>query len=113
MLAMIASELMEYLVKDKNVVRVDPLGSLRRQASTIGDIDLSVATDDPVEVLEYFIKYPKSDKTIEKGEHTASILLPGGIQVDLMVQSAESLRITSSAFYRFKTPQYCPTRICS
>ena len=87
--SLVASELMEYLVKNKNVVRVDPLGSLRRQASTIGDIDLSIATDNPPEVLEYFIKYPKSGKTIEKGEHTASILLPGGIQVDLMVQSAE------------------------
>ncbi|MCX6705137.1 MAG: hypothetical protein NT162_02255 [Candidatus Woesebacteria bacterium] len=88
--ALIASELIDYLEKDKNIVRVDPLGSLRRQASTIGDIDLAVATEEPVEVLEYFTKYPKSGKTIEKGEHTASILLPGGVQVDLMTQPAES-----------------------
>jgi DNA polymerase (family 10) len=88
--SLIASELMDYLSQDKLVKRVDPLGSLRRQASTVGDIDLSVATDKPLEVLEYFTKYPKSVKTIEKGDHTSSILLPGGIQVDLMTQPTES-----------------------
>ncbi len=88
--SLIASQIMEYLSEDSAVKRVDPLGSLRRQASTIGDIDLAVATDDPLEVLEYFTKYPNSQKTIEKGEHTASILLPGGVQVDLMTQPVES-----------------------
>jgi len=88
--AMIASELMNYLLKCNVVKRVDPLGSLRRQASTIGDIDLAVATDNSPEVLEYFTKYPKSVKTIEKGDHTSSILLPGGVQVDLMTQPVES-----------------------
>jgi DNA polymerase (family 10) len=88
--SLIASEIMEYLLLNEAVVRVDPLGSLRRKAATIGDIDLAVATNDPVGVLEYFTKYPKSGKTVEKGEHTASILLPGGIQVDLMVQPVES-----------------------
>jgi DNA polymerase (family 10) len=71
-------------------MRVDPLGSLRRQASTIGDIDLAVATNKPLEVLEYFTKYPKSQKIIEKGDHTSSILLPGGVQVDLMTQPEDA-----------------------
>jgi DNA polymerase (family 10) len=88
--AFIASELMDYLLKNKEVKRVDPLGSLRRQASTVGDIDLSVATDKAQDVLDYFTKYPKSVKTIEKGDHTSSIMLPGGIQVDLMTQPPES-----------------------
>jgi DNA polymerase (family 10) len=88
--SLIASEIMEYLLLNEAVVRVDPLGSLRRRSATIGDIDLAVATNEPVGVLEYFTKYPKSGKTVEKGEHTASILLPGGIQVDLMVQPVES-----------------------
>lgn len=88
--AMVAHEIMEYLGGTPKVVRVDPLGSLRRQASTIGDIDIAVATNDPVGLLDYFIKYPKSQKTIEKGSHTASILLPGEIRVDLMAQEPDS-----------------------
>ncbi len=88
--AMVASEIMDYMLKNSKVARVDPLGSLRRQASTIGDIDLSVATNDPAGVLTYFTKYPKSQKTIEKGEISSSILIPGDIRVDLMVQPVES-----------------------
>ncbi len=93
--SLVASEIIEYLSGNKKVVRVDPLGSLRRQASTIGDIDIAVATKvkgegQEVKVVEHFVKYPKGQKIIEQGEHTASILLPGGIQVDLMVQPQES-----------------------
>lgn len=88
--AMIAHELIEYLSKSPVVMHVDPLGSLRREASTVGDIDISVATNDTPKVLTYFTKYPKSQKTIEKGDHTASILLPGNIQVDLMTQPVDS-----------------------
>ncbi len=88
--ASIAGEIITYLRSCPGVVRVDPLGSLRRQASTIGDIDIAVAADNSTTVLEYFAKYPKSQKTIEKGDHTASIMLPGEIRVDLMVQSVDS-----------------------
>jgi DNA polymerase (family 10) len=86
----IASRIMDWMIKDKNVVRVDPLGSLRRKASTVGDIDLACVTNEPVEVLTHFTEYPETQKVIEKGEHSASILIPGNIQVDMMVQPAES-----------------------
>jgi DNA polymerase (family 10) len=88
--AEIASEIMDWMIKDVNVKRVDPLGSLRRKASTVGDIDLACVTDEPVEVLTHFTKYAETQKIIEKGEHSASILLPGNVQVDMMVQPADS-----------------------
>lgn len=88
--SLLAHEIMEYLSTCPEVVRVDPLGSLRRQASTIGDIDIAVATNKPQVVLDYFIKYPKSGKTIDKGDTSASILLPGDIRVDIKVQPPET-----------------------
>lgn len=88
--AIIANDVMEWMIKDKNVKKIDPLGSLRRQAATIGDIDLSVATTEPQEVLEHFTKYPKASRVIEKGTISSSIIVPGGIQVDLMVQPPEA-----------------------
>lgn len=88
--ALIANDIMNWMIEDKNVKRIDPLGSLRRQAATVGDIDLSVATDKPEEVLEHFTKYPKAQRTLEKGTATSSIIVPGGIQVDLMVQPPAS-----------------------
>lgn len=88
--SLIASEIINYLRSEKSVKRVDPLGSLRRQAATVGDIDISVATNEPEKVLNHFVKYPKAQKIIEKGEYTAAIIVPGGVQIDLMVQDLES-----------------------
>ncbi len=88
--AMVAKEVIDWMLKDQNIVRIDPLGSLRRQAATVGDIDISVATTKPLEALEHFTKYPKVQKIIEKGTHSSSIVVPGDIQVDLMVQPIES-----------------------
>lgn len=88
--ALVAHEVMDFMQECPEVLRVDPLGSLRRQVSTIGDIDLSVSTNQPQIVLDHFVRYPNMQKIIEKGDKTASILLPGGLQVDLIVQSPES-----------------------
>ncbi len=88
--SLIAAEAIEYLKKNKDVTKADPLGSLRRNASTIGDIDISVATNNPESVLDYFIKYPKAQKVIEKGDHSASIIVAAGVQVDLMVQPVDA-----------------------
>jgi len=88
--AMVAGEIMEWIGKNKDAKRIDSLGSLRRRVSTVGDIDISVATNDPVEVLEHFTKYPKTQKILEKGTRTAAIIIPGGIQVDLMAESPEA-----------------------
>jgi DNA polymerase (family 10) len=86
----IALRIINWMLKDANVKRVDPLGSLRRKASTIGDIDLACVTNEPVKVLTHFTKYPETQKIIEKGEHSSSIVIPGNVQVDMMVQPAES-----------------------
>jgi DNA polymerase (family 10) len=86
----ISGELISWMKKSKEVIKVDPLGSLRRKASTIGDIDISVASNNPKEVIKHFTQYPKKVRMIEKGDRTASILIPGEIQVDLMVQDPGS-----------------------
>lgn len=81
-----AGLVIEWMNESKYVKRADPLGSLRRQAATVGDIDIAVASDNPKEVLEHFVNYPKKTRILEKGDRTASIVLPGDVQVDCMVQ---------------------------
>jgi DNA polymerase (family 10) len=88
--AQIAVQIMDWMLNDPKIKRVDPLGSLRRRASTVGDIDLACVTDDGTSALTHFTKYPETQKIIEKGDHSASIVIPGGIQVDMMVQPEES-----------------------
>ncbi|HSX48693.1 MAG TPA: helix-hairpin-helix domain-containing protein [Candidatus Saccharimonadales bacterium] len=80
----IANEIIDWMKKEKSVSRIDTLGSLRRQVSTIGDIDFSVASSDPDKAIDHFTKYPKATRVLEKGERTAAIILPGNIHVDLM-----------------------------
>ncbi len=81
----IASEIINWMKEEKSVEQIEPLGSLRRKVSTIGDIDFAVASAKPSIVIDHFTKYSKVGRVIEKGERTAGIILPGNIRVDLMV----------------------------
>lgn len=82
----LAEKIIAYMEKSPDVLKIYPLGSLRRRKETIGDIDLAVATKHPEKVLQHFVDYPYKERIIEKGEATSSILITGGKHVDLMVQ---------------------------
>ncbi len=71
------------------IVRIDKLGSLRREVSTIGDVDLAVATDDFEGVLEAFTGLPQKTAVIERGPNGASLLLASGRQADLRVATPD------------------------
>lgn len=86
----IAEKMVSYLKESKAVIKAYPLGSLRRMAPTVGDIDIAVATRKPKEAIDHFILYPYKERTIEKGPTTASIVVSGGRQIDLMIQPPES-----------------------
>ncbi len=85
----IAREIIAHLKKHPNVGRVDALGSLRRQVSTIGDVDIAAATEKPEEVLEHFLKFPHT-KLIDHGPKGATVLLANGKQVDVRVQKPKA-----------------------
>lgn len=86
----LSQDLIDWLKKDPAVIKVHALGSLRRSAATVGDIDISVATNEPKKVIAHFCAYPKKIRVLEAGEHTASLILPGECQIDLMVQRPQS-----------------------
>lgn len=88
--AEIADKIVDYMKQNKDVIEIQPLGSLRRRAPTIGDVDLAVATKNPESVLNHFVNYPYKSRVIEKGPATSSILTTGGQQIDLMIQPLES-----------------------
>ena len=84
-----ASAVIDYLKKNKAILEACSLGSLRRMVATIGDIDIAVATNNPKEVIDWFIKYPKKAQVVEKGASGATIILDNGRQIDLRVQTPE------------------------
>jgi len=88
--AEIAEKVLAYMKKSPYVKNISTLGSLRRMQSTIGDIDLAVASDHPKEVLDHFIAYPYKERVIERGDVGASLLISGGKHIDLMIQPPKS-----------------------
>lgn len=89
----LASEVIEWLKTSPYLENVDVLGSVRRKCATVGDVDIlanSKFKSQNSKLLEHFINYPKTLKVIEKGKHTASILLPNNVQVDLLVTDPTS-----------------------
>jgi len=106
-----ASEVIAWLKKIPEVKSVDPLGSLRRRVATVGDIDISVASDQPDRVIAHFISFPRKRRVLEAGEHTASIILPNDHQVDIMIQPPESYgsllqHFTGSKFHNIALREY-------
>lgn len=86
----IAQRYLNYLQKCPEVVRADPLGSLRRRVATVGDLDIAVATKDPPAVTKYFTKYSEISRILSCGDNKASVVLKTGQQVDLMTQKPEA-----------------------
>jgi len=88
--AEIAEKILEYLQKSRFISKTVFLGSLRRMSPTVGDIDIAIATDYPKEAIMHFISYPYKERVIEQGLASASILISGGIQIDLMAMPINS-----------------------
>lgn len=85
----IAKKVIDYLKTKDCVERADTSGSLRRRVETVGDIDISVSSEEPEKVIDHFKKTPSVERVVESGEKTATILLTNGYRVDLMVQPPE------------------------
>lgn len=107
----IANTVVTYLKKSKYVKEAYPLGSLRREKSTTGDVDIAVSSHDAEKVLEHFVSYPYKDRIIERGEITSSIILSGNKQVDLMVLKPEQFgsllqHFTGSKEHNVKLREY-------
>ncbi len=84
----IVGRFIEYLKKDSRVGDVQPAGSFRRKRETVGDLDLICWTHDPAdagEIIELFTSHPTVEKVIAAGGTKGSILVSGGLQVDLRI----------------------------
>ena len=81
----VALHLVEKLGEHPSVRRVEYCGSLRRFRETIGDVDILVASNDPVPVMDAFVSEPSVREVLGRGETKSSVLTDTGLQVDLRV----------------------------
>ncbi|HSJ51805.1 MAG TPA: DNA polymerase/3'-5' exonuclease PolX [Actinomycetota bacterium] len=86
----LADSFIERLGALREVKRIDYAGSLRRMAETIGDLDLLVASEDPVAVMEAFTSDDMVERVLANGETKSSVLTRQGLQVDLRVVPLEA-----------------------
>jgi DNA polymerase (family 10) len=73
------------LAEVPGVIRAAPAGSLRRMHETVGDLDLLVASEDPVPVMKCFRQLPQVKEVLVSGRTKTSVRTHEGLQVDLRV----------------------------
>jgi len=61
----IASEVVEWLSKCSEVEKIDVLGSLRRKAATVGDIDIAAASEKP-QILIFFCQLTEMKQLLKQ-----------------------------------------------
>lgn len=85
----LAQEIIAQLKKVQGVVDAHPAGSLRRMRSTIGDIDILVASKDSKPVMEAFTTLPGVSRVLGKGETKSSIEFSDGVRAQVWVHPPE------------------------
>lgn len=86
----VAARLIEFIKKDDNVVEAEALGSLRRRAPTVGDLDIAVATSDPSQTIQHFLDFSEIKDVLSKGDRGARVSLSTDLQVDMRVIAPEA-----------------------
>ena len=87
----LARDVMDHLSKHPDVKKLEALGSFRRKAPTIGDIDIVAVCESSKakDVLEYFTTYSGTSTIQTQGDVESSIMVTGGKRVDLRIVSSE------------------------
>jgi DNA polymerase (family 10) len=86
----IVDEIFSRLGRVKGVKNLVPAGSLRRFLETVGDIDLMGTADDATEVMHVFTTLPMVKEVLVSGSTKSSVVVAGGLQVDLRIVEHDS-----------------------
>jgi len=86
----VVEEIIAALRPIPGVRNLTPAGSLRRFQETVGDIDLMGTADNPKEVMDAFVALPLVRQVLAQGSTKASVIVSGGLQVDLRMVEHDS-----------------------
>ena len=86
----VAERIIEELKAAAGVKRISVAGSLRRRRETIGDIDILCEGKDGAEIVGEFTRLPSAERVLAAGDTKGSIVVHGGVQVDLRVVEPDS-----------------------
>ncbi len=100
-------EILEALRPIPGVKNLIAAGSLRRFRETVGDIDLMGTADNPDEVIQVFTQLPQIREVLAQGPTKASVIVPGGLQVDLRLVEHDSFGSLLQYFTGSKEHNIC------
>jgi len=98
----IANKIKNKIKKLKQVKKVEIAGSIRRKKPTVRDIDILISSNNPKQVINYFINLKEIKRIFGKGNTKASVILNSGIQCDIRVVSP---KIWGAALQYFTGPK--------
>ena len=86
----VAKRIVETLRAKTGSKRIEWAGSLRRMKENIGDIDILSTGPDQEKIIHTFTDLPEVKEVLASGETKASIIVKGGVQIDLRVVEEDS-----------------------
>ena len=86
----LADNLLSQLRKIKLIEHADVAGSLRRRRETIGDLDVLIVSRNGPRALRQVVKLPEVKQVLGVGDTKATVIIEGGIQVDVRSVARES-----------------------
>lgn len=98
----IGLRILDVVRSSSGVTRAELAGSLRRRKESVGDLDIVAAASDSHAVMERFVSYPDVREILAHGATKSSLLLYGGMQVDLRVVREDQF---ASALHHFTGSQ--------
>ncbi len=81
----LAQEIIAQLKRVEGVVEAQPAGSLRRMRSTVGDLDILVASKNSSAVMDAFVNLKGISRVLSKGEVKSSIEFTDGVRAQIWV----------------------------
>lgn len=96
--AQYATSLEAYLRTLPGVSKVDTAGSFRRGRETVGDLDILVCSEHPLDIGNALLSYDETANLLAQGATRSAAILKSGLQVDVRVVPPESY---GAALYYF------------
>ncbi|MGQ9507908.1 MAG: DNA polymerase/3'-5' exonuclease PolX [Thermodesulfobacteriota bacterium] len=86
----VAKRIIDTLRERTGSQKIEWAGSLRRMKENIGDIDILATGTNHERIIEAFIHLPEVREVLASGETKASVIVEGGLQIDLRVVDEDS-----------------------
>jgi DNA polymerase (family 10) len=96
----LAARLLSQIEKLPGVIRSSVCGSLRRRRETVADIDLLVSSDDPMCIMEAFVRLPEVLQIIGQGPTKSSVNAATYVDSERVILQAD-LRVVSDEQFPF------------